>query len=186
MITIRTPVGDNEIKNLRVGQKIQITGSILTGRDAVLPKVVSLIKNGELKSAGIELQGSIIFHTAVSPAGIGPTSSNKLDIENNIPQLARAGVKIHIGKGELKETTIKALEENNSIFAIVPPVTSLLLSKVKRKEILAFPEEGMEAMFLLQVENFPAIVSVAHGKTLFSGSGNGGKNGDAEFSSEKS
>lgn len=146
---------------------ISISGYIYTGRDAVLPKLASLIKSGEIKNLDLNLQGSIIFHSAVSPAGVGPTSSNKLEIENNIPILSKAGVKIHLGKGALRRDTIDALNKYNSIYATVPPITALFASKIISKKIIAFPEEGMEAFHLLEVKGFPAIISAIHGKTIY-------------------
>ena len=78
---LQTPITEKDIESLHVGDMITISGIIYCGRDAVLPKICNLIGNGELDRYGIDLQGSVIFHTAVSPAGVGPTSSNKLEIE---------------------------------------------------------------------------------------------------------
>ncbi|WP_315122276.1 fumarate hydratase C-terminal domain-containing protein [uncultured Clostridium sp.] len=167
MIKIKTPISVEDIQGLKVGDMIEISGHIFTGRDAVLPKVVSLIKEEELGKYGIDLEGSIIFHTAVSPAGVGPTSSNKYDIETSIPSLSKAGVRIHLGKGGLSVETKRALEENNSLYAVIPPVTALLQSKLIKQEVKAFPEEGMEAFHLLEVKDFPAIVAIAHGKSIY-------------------
>lgn len=167
MKSISTPITNKIVKTLTVGETIEISGYIYTGRDAVLPKVVKLINEGKLEEAGIELQGSVIFHTAVSPAGVGPTSSNKFDIENSIPDLSKAGVKIHLGKGSLNKGTVDILNKYNSVYAVTPPATALLSSKIKRQTVVAYPEEGMEALHLLEVEKFPAIIAVAHGKTIF-------------------
>ncbi|MFA0887474.1 MAG: fumarate hydratase C-terminal domain-containing protein [Synergistales bacterium] len=164
---INTPIEDAIIGKLKVYDKLEITGAIFTGRDAALPRLVKLIESGKLAELGINLQGSVIFHTAVSPAGIGPTSSNKLDIESSIPALSKAGVKIHVGKGSLSPSTVEALRVNNSVFAVNPPVTALLTSTIRSRKVVAFPEEGMEAMHLLQVENFPVIVAIAHGESIF-------------------
>lgn len=167
MKTIVTPITDKVINEISVGDMIYISGYIYTGRDAVLPKIVNLIESNELKQVGIDLQGSVIFHTAVSPAGVGPTSSNKLEIEGNIPMLSKAGVKLHLGKGELSKKTVEELDKHNSVYAVIPPVTALLGSKILEQSVAAFPEEGMEAFHLLKVEGFPAIIAVAHGKTIY-------------------
>ena len=66
----------------------------------------------------------------------------------------------------LHENTIKALGDNNSIFVITPPVAALLTSKVMKKECVAFQNEGMEAMYRLEVENIPGIVAASGGKSL--------------------
>ena len=166
MTSITTPVTEEVVKNLTLGEMIMISGYIYTGRDAVLPKLVRLIESGGLAEAGINLQGAVIFHTAVSPAGVGPTSSNKSDIESSIPALSKAEVKIHLGKGKLSPKTIEALNEHNSVYAVVPPVTALLESRIIEKRIAAFPEEGMEALHLLRVDGFPCIIAAAHGRSI--------------------
>lgn len=162
-----TPITGAVINSLSVGDAILLSGWIFTGRDAALPKLVKLIESGELEKAGIDLQGSVIFHTAVSPAGVGPTSSNKFEIESTIPALSKAGVKIHLGKGRLSPATIEALKDHNSIFAVIPPVTALLESKIIERKVAAFPEQGMEALHLLNVKDFPCIVAVAGGCTIY-------------------
>ena len=163
MKKITTPVSDEEILSLNVGDQISISGVMFTGRDAALPQLVDLIKKDELD---FDIKGSAIMHTAVSDAGIAPTTSNKEEIESTIPFLSENGVKIHIGKGMLHENTIEALHKNNSIFVITPPVAALLTSKVMKKECVAFQNEGMEAMYRLEVENIPGIVAVSGGKSL--------------------
>lgn len=160
------PVKEEEINQLKVGDKVLISGKILCGRDAVLPKLVAMSQE-ELKKSNIELEGGLIFHTAVSVAGIGPTSSNKYEIESSIPNLSEKGVKIHLGKGELGKETIKELEKNNSIYAVIPPVTALLKTKTISQRVLAFEEEGMEALYEVEVDSIPAIVAVAHGKSVY-------------------
>jgi fumarate hydratase subunit beta len=164
MKLIKVPVTDEIIKDLQVGDKIEISGRIYTGRDAALPKLVTSIKNGKKL---IDIHGSAIMHTAVSDAGIAPTTSNKEEIQENIPYLAKVGVKIHIGKGALSEDTIEALKKENSIFVVTPPAAALLTSKVKSKKVAAFKEEGMEAIFELEVDGIPGIVAVAHGKSIY-------------------
>jgi fumarate hydratase subunit beta len=164
---IKTPFSDIVISKLFVGEMISISGYIYTGRDAVLPKIVSLIEGGKLKEYGINLEGAVIFHTAVSPAGVGPTSSNKYDIEITISALSAAGIRLHLGKGELSKETIEALAKYNSVYAVIPPVTALLKSKTLSQKVVAFPELGMEAFHILEVKDYPAIIAAAHGKSIY-------------------
>ena len=161
---IKTPINDETVNNLHVGDKIAVYGNIYTGRDAALPKLVKSIKAGENI---INLQGTVIMHTAVSQAGISPTTSNKEDIEENIPFISKAGVKIHIGKGSLSKDTIEALNKYKSVFVVTPPAAALLSSKLISKKIVAFKEEGMEAIYKLHVNGIPGIVAVAHGESLY-------------------
>ena len=167
MIHLTTPIQEADIERLQVGDVVSISGYIYTGRDAVLPKIVKLYEENRLEEYGIDLQGSIIFHTAGSPAGVGPTSSNKLEIEGSFPALSKAGVRLHLGKGALSAPTIQALDENQSVFAVIPPVTALLESLTSEREVVAFPELGMEALHRIKVENYQAIIAAAHGKSIY-------------------
>jgi fumarate hydratase subunit beta len=161
---IQTPVRDETISNLKLGDRIELYGTIFTGRDAALPKLVKSICCSENT---LNLQGSVIMHTAVSRAGISPTTSNKEDIEGNIPFLSESGVKIHLGKGSLARDTVEALNGYHSVFAVTPPAAALLTSKLTSKKVVAFKEEGMEAIYQLEVRGLPAIVAVAHGESLY-------------------
>ena len=160
MIKLTTPIKKEDIVNLKAGDRVLISGKIFCGRDAVLPKIVA----GEV---AVDLEGSVIFHTAVSPAGVGPTSSNKLEIEESMGPLSEMGVRLHLGKGAISASTIKALNENDSVFAVIPPVTALLEDKTISKEMVAFPELGMEALHKLEVKGYPAIIAAAHGRSIY-------------------
>lgn len=165
---VRTPIDDRDIKKLRIGDQIEVDGKIYCGRDAVLPQLVRFIENRWLDRIKVNLRGAVIFHTAVSPAGIGPTTSNKVEIEGSLPALSKAGVKIHLGKGSLSQKTIEELKKYHAIFAITPPVTALFSDKMISQKIAAFEKEGMEALYEVEVKGLPAIVAIAHGETIFS------------------
>lgn len=167
MFEITTPFTDEVIDQLQVGDMVYISGYIFCGRDAVLPKVVKLLYEGRKEELGVDLTGGVIFHTAVSPAGVGPTSSNKLEIESSMEQLSKNGIKMHLGKGTIKAETVKALDENNAVYAVIPPVTALLGAQTIEQECIAFPELGMEALYRLKVERFPAIIGAAHGRSIY-------------------
>ena len=167
MIKLKTPLSSDAVNGLQVGDTVEISGYILCGRDAVLPKVLKLIDEGRESELGIDLHGQIIFHTAVSPAGVGPTSSNKLEIESSIAPLSKAGIKLHLGKGALHAETIRALDEYGAVYAVIPPVTALLGAKTTERRVLAFPELGMEALHIIKVEGYPAIIGAAHGRSIY-------------------
>ena len=160
---IQTPVTDNDIEKLNVGDQILISGTIYTGRDAALPQLVKLIEKNRLD---FDIKGFAIMHTAVSDAGIAPTTSNKYEIESTIPFLSEHGVKIHIGKGMLNTESVNSLEKNNSIFVITPPVAALLTDKITTRKCVAFENEGIEAMYKLKVEKIPGIVAISKGKQI--------------------
>ncbi len=164
---LTTPISDEAIAALHVGDTIEISGWILCGRDAVLPKVVAMLRDGTADRLGVDLRGQVIFHTAVSPAGVGPTSSNKLEIESSIAPLSAAGVKVHLGKGALHPETVAALDKHNAVYAVIPPVTALLEAKTSERKVVAFPELGMEALHLIRVDRYPAIICAAHGRSIY-------------------
>ena len=167
MKTLNTPLENHVIAELKTGDVVSISGYIYCGRDAVLPRICKEIKEGVWSQRGIDLQGGVIFHTAVSPAGVGPTSSNKLEIESSFETLSKAGIKMHLGKGAIRPETVKALADNNSVFAIIPPVTALLESQTLERECVAFPELGMEALYRIRVENYQAIIAAAKGVSIY-------------------
>ena len=167
IINLNTPISEEAAAALQVGDMVAVSGYIFCGRDAVLPKLVQCIENGKIEQLGIEIQGSAIFHTAVSPAGVGPTSSNKLEIESSIAPLSKAGVKLHLGKGAIHPETIAALHQYNAVYAVIPPVTALLEDKTITRELVAFPELGMEALYRLKVDGYPAIIAAAGGKSIY-------------------
>ena len=168
MIELTTPFTEEDIIQLNVGDVISITGNIFCGRDAVLPCICKELETGTWEKRGLDLRGGVIFHTAVSPAGVGPTSSNKLEIEGSFEVLSKlGGIKLHLGKGAIKPETVKILAENNAVFAIIPPVTALLESQTLERECVAWPELGMEGLYRIKVKNYQAIIASAKGRSIY-------------------
>lgn len=167
MKKLKTPFSEEDIAALNVGDMVYISGYIFCGRDAVLPKIVEEAETGKLDE-NINLKGNVIFHTAVSPAGVGPTSSNKLEIEASMVPLSEyAGIKIHLGKGKIKDETVKKLSDLNAVYAVIPPVTALLESKTSERECVAHPELGMEGLYKVKVEDYPIIIAAAKGRSIY-------------------
>lgn len=167
-LKLESPFCDEAITHLKVGDVVSISGDIFCGRDAVLPRICKELETGTWNLRGIDLQGGVIFHTAVSPAGVGPTSSNKLEIEGSFEVLSKlGGIKMHLGKGAIKPETVKMLAENKAVFAIIPPVTALLESQTLERECVAWPELGMEALYRIKVKNYQAIIAAAKGESIY-------------------
>ena len=168
MIKLKTPFSENAISKLKVGDVVSVSGYIFCGRDAVLPRICKELETRIWDERGIDLNGGVIFHTAVSPAGVGPTSSNKLEIEGSFETLSKlGGIKMHLGKGAIKPETVQMLAETNAVFAIIPPVTALLESQTLERECVAWPELGMEALYRIRVENYQAIIAAAKGRSVY-------------------
>ena len=167
MIRIHTPISKEVAESLNVGDRVLLSGKIFCGRDAVLPKICHLIEEGRLQEYGIDLEGGVVFHTAVSIAGVGPTSSNKPEIEGSFETLSKAGIRMHLGKGAIGQDTIDMLSRNSAVFAIIPPVTALLGENTRSQKCVAFPELGMEAFYEIDVVDYPAVIGAAHGVSIY-------------------
>lgn len=166
MIKINVPYVGTDL-HLCAGDLVQLTGTIYCGRDMVLPHIMEYADNGTLKDYGVDLNGAVIFHTAVSCAGIAPTTSSKPEIEGSILPLSKHGVKFHLGKGLISQETIDGLKEAGAYFLITPPVAALLTAQMSECKCVVHPEFGMEGFYEIQVQDFPAIVAVANGETIF-------------------
>ena len=167
MIRLKTPIAKEDAAALKIGDVISLSGWIYTGRDAVLPKIVNHAETDTLSYIGLDLEGQVIFHTAVSPAGVGPTSSNKLEIESSFEPLSRHGVRLFLGKGAISTDTVKAIAKNGAVFAVIPPVTALLGSKTSETDTVCYPELGMEALHKIKVDDYQAIIAAANGESIY-------------------
>ena len=74
---------------------------------------------------------------------------------------------MHLGKGALQKETVEKLKKYGSVYAVIPPVTALLGDRTLSQKLVAFPELGMEAFYELTVEDFPAVIAAAHGKSIY-------------------
>ncbi len=166
MIKLKVPYKDPDL-HLKAGDLVELTGTIYCGRDMVLPHVVEYAEKGTLQDYGVNLEGAVIFHTAVSCAGIAPTTSSKPEIEGSIVPLSRHGAKFHLGKGLISQETIEAMKREGSYFLITPPVAALLTAQMSECRCVIHPEFGMEGFYAIEVKDFPAIVAVADGETIF-------------------
>ena len=161
-LRITTPITDDLIQQLRIGQKVLINGVLYTGRDAAHAKLVALIDSGQ--KLPIDLKGQIIYYAGPSPAkpgkiigSAGPTTSGRMDLY--APKLIALGLKGMIGKGKRSPDVIEAIKLYNAVyFAAVGGAAALISKTIMQCEVVAYPELGPEAIYRLAVEDFPAIV----------------------------
>ncbi len=161
-ISLTTPLTDDVVEKLRIGQRILINGVIYTGRDAAHKKLVELLDQG--KELPIDIKGQIIYYVGPSPAkpgqvigSAGPTTSGRMDAY--APRLIALGLKGMIGKGKRSPEVIKAIKQHKSVyFAAVGGAAALIARSIKECTVVAYPELGPEAIHRLVVENFPVIV----------------------------
>jgi len=161
-IRITTPVSEEDMKKLKAGDKVLITGYIYTARDAAHKRLVELLDKGE--QLPFEIQGQLIYYVGPTPAkpgqvigSAGPTTSYRMD--SYAPRLLDQGLKGMIGKGSRSREVKDSMMKNNAVyFAAVGGAAALIAKSIKEAEIVAYEDLGAEAIRKLRVEDFPAIV----------------------------
>ncbi len=169
---ISLPLTEEKIRRIGVGDEISISGTIYTARDQAHKKLVRLITNKQ--RLPIDLEDKIIYYCGPTqtPKGkiigsCGPTTSQRMD--ELTPILLKAGLKGMIGKGMRSKEVIKAIKKYKGIYFLTYSGCGALLSKyVKRKKITAFRELGPEAVYELEVKDFPLIVAIdSRGESIY-------------------
>jgi fumarate hydratase subunit beta len=160
------------IKDIKAGQKIQLSGDIYTARDAAHKRITDILSNGE--KLPFDLKNSAIYYCGPTPAkhgdivgSCGPTTSSRMDVYT--PRILKEGVKVLIGKGARADFVADALKENNAIYLIVTGGVGALISKrVKKAELLAFEDLGPEAIYRFEIEDMPLILAIdSFGNSIF-------------------
>lgn len=159
---IELPLTDESVAELRTGDKVLISGPVVTLRDASSRRLSRDIKEGK---PPLDLSGRLVFYMGPTPArpgrpigSAGPTTSARMD--KYVPELVTAGVAGFMGKGRRSNEAKKAMLEGNTVYLVATGGVGALLSRhVGEAGIAAYPELGPEAMFELYLEEFPAVVA---------------------------
>ena len=160
---LQTPFKDEDLENLKIGDKVFISGTIYTARDAAHKRLVELVKSG--KELPIDIRGQVIYFVGPAPAkpgmaigSAGPTTSYRMDPYS--PILLDAGLKGMIGKGPRSQEVIGSMKKNKAVyFAAIGGAAVVIAQSIKKAEIVAYEDLGAEAIRKLEVENFPCIVA---------------------------
>lgn len=158
---ITLPLTKAEAGLLSVGDRIKLSGRIITGRDAAHKRIFDALQTGK---EPFRLEGEIIYYVGpcFTPQGkiisAGPTTSVRMT--KYAPALFEHGLLGIIGKGELDETVVSALKANGGVyFAAIGGAGALYAQCIKSSRILAYPELGTEAVYEFAVEDMPLIVA---------------------------
>lgn len=171
-VKITTPLTEKVIENLRAGDEVLITGMIFTARDLAHQLLYDALKKS--KKMPFDFKGQIIYYTGPTgtPEGkvigsCGPTTSSRMD--KFTPALLEAGLSATMGKGKRTEEVRRAIKKFKAVYFAAPAGCGAYLSKkVKKANVIAYKELGPEAIFALEVENFPAVVAVdCGGKSVY-------------------
>lgn len=170
---IQLPLTEEVILSLRTGDMVEISGELITGRDAAHLRFHQALERGE--PLPVDLAGQTIYYVGPSPArpgmvigSAGPTTASRMD--SFTPELLALGLKGMIGKGKRGETVREALREYKAVyFGAIGGLGILLSQSIKKAEVIAYPDLGPEAVYRLTLEKFPAIViNDCHGGDLYS------------------
>jgi fumarate hydratase subunit beta len=161
---ITTPLTDEVVKSLKIGEKVTISGIIYSARDAAHKRLVELVEKGE--KLPFELPGQVIYYVGPTPArpgravgSAGPTTSYRMDAY--APTLIANGLKGMIGKGARGDNVKEAMVKHGAVyFAAVGGAGALISKSILSAEVIAYPELGAEAVRRMEVKDFPAIVAI--------------------------
>ena len=159
MIKLSTPITLEDIKQLKVGEKVLLSGTIYTAMDQAH---IRLLKE---ETIPFNIEGSAIFYVGPTPekegfaiGASGPTSSYRMDSLSG--PLMEKGLRLMIGKGDRSEEFRKEMIKNNAVYLIATGgAGALLSSRIKQKKVILYEDLGPEAIHELVVEDFPCFVA---------------------------
>jgi fumarate hydratase subunit beta len=169
MIKVTLPISDEVKKTLKAGDYIYLTGTIYTARDAAHKRLLDLKHKG--KNLPIDLNNACIYYTGPTPkkddriGSIGPTSSYRMDMY----LLEMSMLNCTIGKGP-RSPEVQALAKDKGLIYLmaIGGIGAKLSLAVKKMDLVAFHDLGPEAIYRLEVEDFPVIVAYdIYGNTIF-------------------
>lgn len=159
---IKLPIKAEDIEQFELLDKVLISGTIYTARDKAHRKLIQQIDDNQ--SLPFDLGSSGIYYCGPSPAApsrvcgaIGPTTSQRMDIYT--PRLLEHGLKLMIGKGERSDEVKTAIRTHGAVYLVTIGGAAALLSRfVSKCEVFYWPELGAEAIYRLEVKDFPCYV----------------------------
>lgn len=172
----RVDTADLRQAALRAGDRLLLSGTLYTARDAAHRRLMQRIDAGE--PLPFSLRDAVIYYAGPSPAppghavgSAGPTTSGRMD--SFAPRLYAMGVCATIGKGPRSDAVIDALREHHALYLCAVGGAGALMARcVKSCEEVAFSELGCESIKKLVVEDMPLIVGIdAIGGTVFARAG---------------
>jgi fumarate hydratase subunit beta len=161
-VKITTPITDDDVEALKIGDHVTISGVIYTARDAAHNRMVQALDAGQ--PLPIDVKGQLIYYVGPSPTrpghtagAVGPTTSMRMDPFT--PRLLAEGLKACMGKGNRGPDVQEALKQYHAVYFMAVGGAGAMLSQfVKKIEVVAYEDLGTESIKRLEVEDFPAVV----------------------------
>ncbi len=156
------PFTKEKVKAFKAGDRILVTGTIYTARDAAHKRIKEMLERGEAPPFAIE--NSIVYYVGPTPpkagqaiGSAGPTTSYRMDAY--APQLLDLGQLAMIGKGQRSQEVMEAVVRNGAVYlAAIGGAAALMAGRIRSSEVIAFEDLGAEAVRRLFVEDFPLTV----------------------------
>ena len=163
-IQITTPFTKEAAQALKAGDRVLITGTIYTARDAAHARLIELLDKGE--ALPVDLTDGIVYYVGPTPAkpgqvigSAGPTTATRMDVYT--PKLIAQGMRGMIGKGKRFPAVIDAIKEHGAVyFGAIGGVAAYLSKCVLECEVVCYEDLGAEAIHRLKVKDFPATVVI--------------------------
>ncbi len=161
-ISLHTPISQDDIAKLRSGDLITISGILYTARDKAHKKIAELVQHNQ--PLPVDFSDAVIYYAGPSPAqpglpigAIGPTTSYRMDAYTGM--MLSLGVKVFIGKGSRSKEVKTLLAQHTAIYCSGFGGAAAYLNQcVIDAKVVAFEELGPEAIYMLTVKGFPAVV----------------------------
>lgn len=161
---ITAPFSKETLRDLKAGDNVLISGTIIAARDAAHKRLFETHNKGE--KIPLDLTNQAIYYLGPSPAkpgevigAAGPTTSGRMD--KYTPLMLELGVSAMIGKGYRSKEVIEAIIKHKAVYLVaIGGAGALIAQSIKKYEVLAYPELGPEAIARLEVQDFPAIVAI--------------------------
>ncbi len=151
-------------RTLRAGQRVLLSGTAYTSRDAAHKRICEMLDRGE--EPPYPLEGAAVYYAGPTPApeglpigSCGPTTSGRMDPYT--PRLLDLGLKCMIGKGKRSEEVCRAIERNGAVYLCAIGGAGALAARcIERAEVIAFEDLGCESVKRLTLKDFPLIVAI--------------------------
>jgi fumarate hydratase subunit beta len=162
-ISLQTPLTDEHIRLLRVGNQVLLSGVIYTARDAAHKRLLETM--AARRPLPFPIAGQVIYYVGPAPARpgaiigpAGPTTAGRVDPYT--PELLAAGLKGMIGKGKRSKEVREAIVRHKAVyFVMVGGAAALIAERIRSVEMVAYEDLGTEAIRRLEVEALPMIVA---------------------------
>ncbi len=175
---LETPLDEKTIRKLKIGGRVLLSGIVYTARDQAHSRLVDELEKAKRENRQpdlpFSLKGQVIYYVGPAPSRpgmiigpAGPTTSCRMDPYT--PILLERGLKATIGKGRRGKDVIEAMKKYKAVYFVAVGGAAVLISKkIRRAEIVAYEDLGPEAIYRLDVEEFPLFVANdIYGNDLF-------------------